>query len=419
MRFVGVDLAWSPRNRSGGAVLSTAGHVLAATGDLGDDEAILDFITHAIPAGSPGLVAVDAPLAVPNESGSRLCDRQVASVFGRFEAAPYPANRRNLARFGGLRAEAIVERLQFLGFQPDPCIKAQTPTRQIVEVFPHPATVCLFQLEKTLKYKARPDRSYELRWRELARLRDNLAALADASPPLQLPVDLATTAIEGLRGSRFKEIEDLLDAVVCAYSALYAWHHGPRGYAVYGNVDKGHILVPMRASSWARIKGRRLLFLDRDGTLNRSFGNRPPNRPDEVELLPGVAAKLHHAAALGWRMIIVTNQGGVACGYQTERQANAIHQSVLDALPVAVDASYLCPHHPDGIIPRYTIPCPYRKPAPGAVLDALARFEAKPQECLFVGDQESDQLAAAAAGVPFEWARAFFGWEENVASGVP
>jgi histidinol-phosphate phosphatase family protein len=409
MRFVGVDLAWSPRNRSGGAVLSTAGQVLAATGALGDDGAILDFVTDAIPAGRPGLVAVDAPLAVPNESGSRPCDQQVAAVFGRFEAAPYPANRRNLARYGGLRGEAIVEGLQLLGFRPDPHIRAQTPTRQIVEVFPHPATVSLFQLEKTLKYKARSERSYALRWRELARLRDNLAALADASPPLQLPMDLATIGIEGLRGGHFKEIEDVLDALVCAYSAFYAWHHGPRGYAVYGKVDEGHILVPMTSSFWARIKGRRLLFLDRDGTLNRSFGNRPPDRPDEVELLPGVEAQLHHAAALGWCIVIVTNQGGIAFGYQTERQAQAIHQAVLDALPVTVDASYLCPHHPEGTIPRYAVRCPCRKPAPGAILDALARFEAKPQECLFVGDQESDKLAAAAAGVPFRWAWEFFG----------
>jgi histidinol-phosphate phosphatase family protein len=414
VRFVGIDLAWSPRNRSGGVVVSTAGQVLATTGKLGDDNAILDFVTNALPAGTPGLVAVDAPLAVPNKSGSRPCDRQVAAVFGRFEAAPYPANRRNLARYGGLRAEAIRERLQFLGYRHDPYIKQQTPTRQIVEVFPHPATVSLFYLDRTLKYKARPERSYPLRWHELARLRDYLVSLADASPPLRLPRDLVTMPIEGLRGSNFKEIEDLLDALICAYSALYAWHHGPLGYAVYGNIKQGHILVPMPSRMWARIKTGHLLFLDRDGTINHSLGNRPPNRPDEVKLLPHVAAKLHRFAAMGWRIIIVTNQGGVAFGYLTEPQAHAIQQSVLDALPVGVDANYLCPHHPDGTVPQYAISCPFRKPAPGAILDALARFEAKPQECLFIGDEETDQQAAAAAGVPFKWAWEFFGWESPV-----
>jgi D-glycero-D-manno-heptose 1,7-bisphosphate phosphatase len=217
--------------------------------------------------------------------------------------------------------------------------------------------------------------------------------------------------VEGLRGSRFKETEDLLDAMVCAYSASYAWHHGPRGYAVYGNTDEGHILVPMTPNMWSRTRTGQILFLDRDGTLNRSLGRRPPNRPEELELLPGVATKLHRYAAWGWRIVIVTNQGGVAFGYQTEAQAHATHQALLDALPVTVDASYLCPHHPEGTIGRYAIACPNRKPAPGAIQDALDRFQVEPQDCLFVGDQDSDRLAAESAQVPFQWAREFFGWK--------
>jgi histidinol-phosphate phosphatase family protein len=416
VRFVGVDLAWSPRNRSGGVVLSEAGQVLAATATLADDDAILDFITKGIPDGTSGLIAINAPLAVPNETGGRPCDRQVTAVFRRFEAAPYLANRRNLSRYGGLRAEAIRQRLQFLGFRHHPYIRRQRETRQVVEVFPHPATVSLFQLDRTLKYKARPGRSYSFRWHELTRLRDSLASLANANPPLRLSPDLATIPIEGLRGSRFKETEDLLDALVCAYSVRYAWHHGPRGYAVYGNADQGHILVPMTPNMWARIKTGRLLLLDRDGTLNRSLGHRPPNRPEEVELLPGVAARLHRYATSGWRIVIVTNQGGVAFGYQTEAQAHATHQALLDALPATVDASYLCPHHPEGTIPHYAIACPSRKPAPGAIQDALDRFQAQPQDCLFVGDQDSDRLAAKAAGIPFSWAWEFFGWEPPAGS---
>jgi histidinol-phosphate phosphatase family protein len=409
VRFVGIDLAWSPRNRSGGVVLSADGHVLDASAGLGHDDEIVRFITDAVPEGTPGLVAIDAPLAVPNLVGGRLCDRQVTSVFGRFQAAPYPANRRNLDRYGGLRAEAITQRLAFLGFRHDPDIAGQVATRRVIEVFPHPATVSLFQLDRTLKYKARQKRSYALRWRELARLRDHLAALADATPSLTLPDNLVSMPIEGLRGRRFKEIEDLLDAIVCAYSALYAWYHGPRGYAIYGSAKEGHILVPMTPSMWERIKVPRLLMLDRDGTLNRGLGNRPPNSPQEIELLPGVGSRLREYAALGWRLVIITNQGGVAFGYQTELQARATHQALLDALPVAVDGSYLCFHHPEGTIPRYAVACPCRKPDPGAILKALADYQARPEDCLFVGDQDSDRQAAEAAGVPFRWAWRFFG----------
>ena len=205
-----------------------------------------------------------------------------------------------------------------------------------------------------------------------------------------------------------KVAEDLLDALVCAYTALFAWHHGPRGYAVYGRAAEGSILVPMTPAMWQRLKTSRLLLLDRDGTLNESSGPGPPNHPQEVTLLPGVAARLHEFASMGWRLIIVTNQGGVAFGYLSEEQAHATHQALLDALPVDMEATYLCPHHPKGTIPRYAKPCPNRKPAPGAILDALDRYGAKPQDCLFVGDQDTDLQAAKAAGVPFEWAWKFF-----------
>ncbi len=166
--------------------------------------------------------------------------------------------------------------------------------------------------------------------------------------------------------------------------------------------------MPMTPLMWQRLKAGRLLLLDRDGTLNRSIGTGPPNHPAEISLLPGVASKLHEFASLGWRTVIITNQGGVAFGYLSEAEAYATHQAVLDALPVEVDASYLCPHHPRGTIPRYAKHCPNRKPAPGAILDALQRFGTAPQDCLFVGDRDSDRQAAAAAGVPFRWARNFF-----------
>jgi predicted RNase H-like nuclease len=211
--------------------------------------------------GRAGLIAIDAPLAVPNKYGGRSCDRQVAAIFGRYQAGPYPANRRNLARYGGLRGEALVQRLECLGFRHSPDVPHQKPVRQIIEVFPHPATVSLFNLDCTLKYKARQGRSYDRRWRELGRLRSYLSELASAEPPLRLPRSITAMTIEGRRGSRFKRAEDLLDAIVCAYSALYAWYWGPNGYAVYGDStgsgeegNSGHIMVPMTPDMWARVE---------------------------------------------------------------------------------------------------------------------------------------------------------------------
>lgn len=153
----------------------------------------------------------------------------------------------------------------------------------------------------------------------------------------------------------------------------------------------------------------RILFLDRDGTLNRSLGRRPPNTPDEVELLPNVGPVLERYAGEGWRLVIVTNQGGVAHGFLSESQARAVLQRAIDLLPVAVDGAHLCPHMVHARLPHYDLDCPNRKPRPGFVLQELDRFEARPEDCLFVGDSLTDRQAAEAAGVPFCWADTFFG----------
>jgi len=415
--FVGLDLAWSPRNPSGFAVLTESGRVRETSGRLGSDDEIIDALVRTLPADTPGLVAVDAPLAVPNETGARPCDREVAAVFRQFEAGPHPANRQTLAKYGGLRGEEIRRRLERLGFQHSAHVGRQVPGRQVIEVFPHPAMVSLFGLDRTLKYKARKGRGTDTRRAELQRLLDYLLALRGADPPLHLPDDVVGLDLDGKKGRALKEAEDVLDAIVCAYSALYAWHRGPRGYAAYGrgaveaDPEAGHMVVPMTPEAWERIKTKRLLFVDRDGTLNRSLGQRPPNHPSEVEILPGVVRGLHHAASLGWRVVVVTNQGGVAFGYHTHRGAWLTLEAVLDALPVTADAAYLCPHHPHGKDARYAMACPNRKPEPGFLLDALARFGAEANECLFVGDMDTDRLAAEAAQVPFRWAWDYFGDE--------
>lgn len=152
----------------------------------------------------------------------------------------------------------------------------------------------------------------------------------------------------------------------------------------------------------------RLLFVDRDGTLNRTFGSRPPNTPQEVALLPGVEETLVRYVAEGWRLVVITNQGGVASGYLTEAQAYAILQQTIELLPVPVAAAYLCPHMVKASVPRYAVDCPNRKPRPGFILKALDAFQAHAQDCLAVGDSITDYHAAQAAHVPFCWADCFF-----------
>ncbi len=87
--FIGLDLAWSVRNRTGGAVIRD-GALQAWTGTLTDDASIETFIADHVPAGVPLVVAIDAPLRVPNSSGRRRADHEVSVAWGKFEAGAYP-----------------------------------------------------------------------------------------------------------------------------------------------------------------------------------------------------------------------------------------------------------------------------------------------------------------------------------------
>jgi predicted RNase H-like nuclease len=244
IRCIGIDLAWSSRNTSGAFALEvedgTAREVDWHFG-LGSDDEIIAFIAEA--AGDrPALVAIDGPIAVPNESGARSCDREITRVFGRFQAGAHPANRQALRRYGGLRVERLAKRVVAeLGYAHDPRIAQQAATRQVLEAYPHPGMVALFGLEKTLKYK---HGRIAQRRHELNRLQSHLLALAESVPALQLS-DRWRRDIAGLRGHAFKQYEDLLDSLFCAYAAAYCWHHGPSHYVIFGSVKAGHILVPM------------------------------------------------------------------------------------------------------------------------------------------------------------------------------
>ncbi len=246
MKFVGIDLAWSEANPSAAVLLrweGGAGVAEAWHDRLGDNQEILKFAREKV-GGDPALIAVDAPLLVPNKEGLRPCDRELSQFYRWAQAQAYPANRRRLGP--KVRGEELVQLLEELGFRPDPVVQAQAKVRQVVEVFPHPAAVELFGLSRILRYKARPGRSYAHRWEELRRFRDLLHGLKQAKPALIAEEILKNAEPYGLRGQALKRLEDLLDALFCAYIALHLWHWGPRGYRCFGDKNSGYILVPVR-----------------------------------------------------------------------------------------------------------------------------------------------------------------------------
>lgn len=244
MILIGLDLAWSSANPSAAVALAWDGRCARPSlwaDRLFSDEEILGFIGKAAPSG-PALLAVDAPLLVPNELGTRPCDREISQFYRKAKAVAYPANRRRV-----IRGEGLVSALARLGFSHQAAVEAQKPTRQAVEVFPHPAMVELFGLPEIFQYKARPGRSLEFRWGELSRYQELLRSLERAEPAMEAE-EILSRKPQGLRGKSLKALEDLLDALFCAYIALHLWYWGPRGYRLFGDEKTGYVLVPIRPS---------------------------------------------------------------------------------------------------------------------------------------------------------------------------
>ena len=247
MLFVGIDLAWSPRNASGIAVIEggkDGGKVLCAQ-TVDTDKDILDFVRENV-GGRDAFVAIDAPLIVPNLEGRRVAEALTGQLFRKYDAGAHPANRTRLGQWsdGKIRGEEITRILEDEGFRHNPYIDQFEESRTVFEVYPHPSMVVLFGLDRILRYKAKPKRDYEFRWKEFERYKMCLKNLEGADPGLILPKDIYETDVRMLKGRALKNYEDMLDSVFCAYIAYYSWVN-PDRCAVLGNLEDGYIYTPV------------------------------------------------------------------------------------------------------------------------------------------------------------------------------
>lgn len=251
MRFIGLDLAWSWRNPTGGAVIAgdATGGQLIATRLLHSDDEIIAFVLEQAGDG-PALVAIDAPLSVPNQTGRRPAEVEITRAFARYHAGAHPVNRARQERNGVVRGEALLERLLNQGFTHRTKVVAQVPVRQVVEVYTHPAIVAIFELERILRYKARPNRSHEERLTEFRNYQARLRSLSSADPALVDTEELLAVDVQPLRKARLKDYEDMLDGLMCAYIGHYLWRWGMARARVFGNIEQGYITTPVPPSMW-------------------------------------------------------------------------------------------------------------------------------------------------------------------------
>lgn len=152
------------------------------------------------------------------------------------------------------------------------------------------------------------------------------------------------------------------------------------------------------------------VFLDRDGVINDNTGY--VNSVDDLKFIPGVFDFCRAAAAKGYKLIVVTNQGGIAAGHITEEAHDAIKKKILEKFQeesCALTDYFFCPHlspdHPalsqEGLKKRddLIIACRCRKPMPGMIYEAQDKHALTLYDSVLIGDREVDIDAALAAGV--------------------
>lgn len=141
------------------------------------------------------------------------------------------------------------------------------------------------------------------------------------------------------------------------------------------------------------------IFLDRDNTLIEDPGYI--NHPDQVRLVDGVAQALKELKAMGYRLVVVSNQSGVARGTLTEDVLVEIHDRLKQLLAekgAFLDQIYYCPCHPDGVVPKYRKESHWRKPNPGMLLAAAEEMDIDLTRSWLIGNSSRDIEAGTRAG---------------------
>jgi D-glycero-D-manno-heptose 1,7-bisphosphate phosphatase len=138
---------------------------------------------------------------------------------------------------------------------------------------------------------------------------------------------------------------------------------------------------------------KKALFLDRDGIINEDVSYA--HRPEQIRFCEGVFELCRAAVDKGYRIIVVTNQAGVAKGHFSEEAVGKLHEWIAEQFfteGITITAFYYCPYHKDGTVEKYRKESNCRKPEPGMFLKAAEDYQLDIAMSLMVGDKPSDRI---------------------------
>ena len=145
-------------------------------------------------------------------------------------------------------------------------------------------------------------------------------------------------------------------------------------------------------------------FFDRDGVIIKNYGYLIDKK--KIKWLKGAISAIKILKAKNIKVIILTNQSGIARGFFTEIELNDFHKYmnfILKKKKAKIDEFYYCPYHPNARLKQYKKKSNFRKPGNGMLLKAMRKYKLNPSECVMIGDQKSDYLCAKKSKVYFEY----------------
>jgi D-glycero-D-manno-heptose 1,7-bisphosphate phosphatase len=142
------------------------------------------------------------------------------------------------------------------------------------------------------------------------------------------------------------------------------------------------------------------IFIDRDGTLNEEMGYI--NHPRRFRVFPFTAESIRIFNQLGYLVVVLTNQSGIARGYFSESLLKQVHSKLISDMKMEqarIDAIYYCPHLPGIAESPYSIDCDCRKPKPGMLHRAAKEFQIDLKSSVGIGDRYKDVVFAKENGM--------------------